>query len=636
MSRIPQNFLDDLLNRLDIVDIVDQRVKLKRTGKNYSACCPFHDEKTPSFTVSPDKQFYYCFGCGASGTAISFLMEYDRVSFVDAVESLAKTAGVEVPREERQYDDKKERLRRQCYELLEKAAEFYADNLRSHPQRTQAVKYLQNRGLSGQIAKNYGMGYAASGWDNLLLKFGQNESAESLLIETGLVIDKIESNKRYDRFRNRIMYPIRDVRGRVIGFGGRVLGDDKPKYLNSPETEVFSKGRELYGLYEAKQANRNMEQLIVVEGYMDVIALAQYGLNNAVATLGTACGKEHLQLAFKHVNEVIFCFDGDNAGRNAAKRALLNSLSSMEDGRQIRFLFLPEGQDPDSLVRQIGQDRFKAQLNQATPLEEFLFDIAAEDTDLSSMDGRARFSKAAAPLIHQLPEGVFQSLMFDNLAKRTGLSLEVLSEFTKLPEDIVQAQPEPRLDSSPPTKTTPATVNYIEANPELQAEQHVAPKQISLRKTIASASTKQKLSPARRALILLLDEPQLLQHCEHELNLSNEEALEPDAKNLADLIRYLKKRPQANFNNIMGFWGGAKGVDAQQRLLGLTANQIFGSLKNLQNYQPLIELQAAIAELNKNAHTLSKKEELTALMNKGLNNLSTEEKQRYSDLIKAI
>lgn len=651
MSRIPQNFLDDLINRVDIVDIVDQRVKLKRSGKNYSACCPFHDEKTPSFTVSPDKQFYYCFGCGASGTALSFIMDYDRVGFVDAVESLAKVAGVEVPREDRQYDDKKDRYRKQCYEMLQQASDNFEEHLKSHPHRTHAVKYLQGRGLSGQIAKIYAMGYAPPGWDNLLLKLGTDDERTKQLVDTGLVIEKPEENKRYDRFRNRIMFPIRDVRGRTLGFGGRVLGDDKPKYLNSPETEVFSKGKELYGLYEAKQQNRKLEQLIVVEGYMDVIALAQYGLWTAVATLGTACGEDHLKLAFKHVNEVVFCFDGDNAGRTAAKRALLSSLSSMTDGRQIRFLFLPEGHDPDSLIRQIGQERFQEQLKRATPLENFLFDVAAENTDLNSMDGRARFSKTAAPLIHQLPEGVFRSLMLDNLAKRTGLSKEVLAEFIQPPEDIapeVVREIDYEDNGEAPPASGDMAENYLADAYDIDSTDasEAVPRQSQL-KTAAifhenaaqlsntAPQTKQELPPAKRALILLLDQPQLLIDCETALNSDNATKNE-DIQNLIDLVEYLKQRPDATFTNIIGFWGGTKGIDAQQKLASLIAKHIFQNLKGIESYDPLEELGACFTELNRTNQKLNSKDELAKLKNKGLDKLSDEEKRRYQELILSI
>ena len=550
-------------------------------------------------------------------------MEYERTGFVEAVESLARTAGVEVPRVETPQNTHRDQHRKKCYEILEKAASYYEEQLKHHHQRHPAVKYLQNRGLSGQIAKIYGLGFAAPGWDNLILKLGSNEHTLKLLSDTGLSIEKPEENKRYDRFRNRIMFPIRDGRGRVIGFGGRVLGDDKPKYLNSPETDVFSKGRELYGLYEAKQNNRNLEQLIVVEGYMDVIALAQYGLWNAVATLGTACGEEHLKIAFRQVKEVVFCFDGDNAGRNAAKRALLNSLSSMEDGRQIRFLFLPEGQDPDSLVRQIGADRFKAQIHNAVPLEEFLFEFAAEGINLNSMDGRARFSKVAAPLINQLSEGVFRSLMLDNLAKRTGLDLETLKNFTQLPSEL-----QTELSAT-----------------EESAEQEPGPREETSEKkaqSLALATHKPRvlnstlsLSPARNATLLLLDHPELLNQCSKELAL-NAEPLNEDEKNLSDLIDYLKKRPEANFNNIMGYWGGSKGVEAQQSLANLMANHVLLEVKHVDAYNAKIELEACLKVLNDRNRAQSNKDELASLQAKGLTNLSAHEKRRYTQLIQSL
>lgn len=634
MSRIPQSFLDDLLSRIDIVDVIDHRVKLRRSGKNYSACCPFHDEKTPSFTVSPDKQFYYCFGCGANGTAINFLMEYERSSFIDSVESLASIAGIEVPREQNPQQDLRDQRRKSQLSILERSAEYYTEQLRQHPHKEQAVTYLKNRGLSGHIAKAYEIGYAPPGWDNLLLKLGQNEHDQKLLIETGLCIDKPEENKRYDRFRHRIMFPIRDSRGRTIGFGGRVLGEDKPKYLNSPETDVFHKGQELYGLYEAKKFQKDLSSLIVVEGYMDVIALAQYGLWNSVATLGTACGEEHLRLAFRHVSEVIFCFDGDRAGKAAARRALLNSLSAMEDGRQIRFLFLPDGQDPDSLIRQIGAERFKAQMQQGLPLEEFLFDVAAEGINLDSMDGRARFSKIAAPLIHNIPDGVFKSLIFENLAKRTGLSREILSEFTELPPQLIETattaeEPAPPAPDTTPTPHVPPT-SYDRFNEEVLTphRDETPPPQTFTHKS------KLELSPARTAIILLLDRPELLKHSDTSKTLPECLLSDPEIKNLSELIQYLQKRPDANFNNIMGFWGGKKGVDAQQSLTKLAASQVFGSLKTIEFYDPIKELNACLNAISKRGERETRKLELKRLTQKGLSNLNSEEKKRYVELIR--
>jgi len=610
-GRIPQDFIDDLINRLDIVEVVDERVKLKRSGKNYMACCPFHEEKTPSFTVSPDKQFYYCFGCGATGTALGFVMEYDRVGFVDAVETLARRAGLEVPREERPNADREEGRRRGLYEVLEQAGAWYSAQLKSHPQRHSAVKYLKNRGLDGHIAKFFGLGYAPPGWDNLLLALGTSESQKSRLVDAGLAIEKPEENRLYDRFRNRIMYPIRDSRGRTIGFGGRVLGDDKPKYLNSPETPVFEKGRELYGLWEARQKNRQLDFLLVVEGYMDVIAMAQYGIWNAVATLGTACGEAHLQLAFRQVSEVVFCFDGDNAGRGAAKRALMNSLSSMEDGRQIKFLFLPEGQDPDSLVRQIGADRFRALIKRGLPLEEFLFQVAAENCDLNSMEGRARFSKKAAPLIHQLPEGVFRSLMLDNLARRTGLSRDTLDELTELPEELRQLPEEVQAKAAQPENPQPAPSAQIPRKSQMG------------------------LTPARRALILLLDQPQLLREIP-DIDPPSPAMLErEDCQTLFDIVSFLHSRPEANFNIILGYWAGSRGDEAQRTLSQMVAHELMDSLKSVQNYNPLRELQDCLQHLRDEDIKLQRKLELDSLNRKGFNQLSEDERARYRELISA-
>src|SRR5690554_4623656 len=448
---IPQNFIDELLDRIDIVEVVDHRVKLKRTGKNYSACCPFHDEKTPSFTVSPDKQFYYCFGCGASGNSVGFLMDYERLSFPEAVEQLANLAGLEIPRETQSSTERAQaQAKKSLYNLLEQTDHYFQEQLRTSPARRHAVDYLKRRGLDGRIARDYGIGFAPPGWDNLLKALGQTPDSQQRLIEGGMLIHHPEENKLYDRFRHRIMFPIRDTRGRVIGFGGRVLGDDKPKYLNSPETPVFHKSQELYGLYEARLAYRDLPRLLVVEGYMDVVSLAQFGIRYGVATLGTACGEDHLERAFRYTNEVVFCFDGDKAGRNAAQRALESSLTSMKDGRQVKFLFLPEGEDPDTLVRQVGPEKFERMIDLAVPLEDFLFDAVAEGINTRTMEGRANFSRRAAPLLDKLPKGVFRELMFENLATRTGLSRNVLQDLIKEPITGLETQQAPTIKPEPP------------------------------------------------------------------------------------------------------------------------------------------------------------------------------------------
>ncbi|MDH0730282.1 DNA primase [Pseudomonas sichuanensis] len=430
---IPQSFIDDLLNRTDIVDVVSSRVQLKKTGKNLSACCPFHKEKSPSFTVSPDKQFYYCFGCGAGGNALGFIMDHDNLDFPQAVEELARAAGMEVPREEGRRGQKpRQPTDSPLYPLLEAASEFYRQALRSHPTRKAAVDYLKGRGLSGEIARDFSLGFAPPGWDNLLKHLGADTLQQKVMIDAGLLIENAESGKRYDRFRDRVMFPIRDSRGRVIAFGGRVLGDDKPKYLNSPETPVFHKGQELYGLYEARKNNRNLDEIIVVEGYMDVIALAQQGLRNAVATLGTATSEEHLKRLFRVVPSVLFCFDGDQAGRKAAWRALESTLPSLQDGRRARFLFLPEGEDPDSLVRAEGTDAFHARINQhAQPLADYFFEQLSNEADPRSLEGKAHMVTLAAPLIEKVPGANLRQLMRNRLKEITGLDPQQLEQLAQ-------------------------------------------------------------------------------------------------------------------------------------------------------------------------------------------------------------
>ena len=414
---IPQHFIDELLARADIVDIIGRRIPLKKAGREFQACCPFHTEKTPSFTVSPTKQFYHCFGCGAHGSALGFMMEYDRLSFPEAVEELATSMGLEVPREAgfQQGPD-----HRPLFEILDRAATYFSQQLRHHPQAPEAVGYLRSRGLSGEIAAGFRIGYAPPGWDNLLQALGGDGNKIRLLRDAGLITE--QDGKRYDRLRDRIIFPIRDARGRVLGFGGRLLGDGKPKYLNSPETPVFHKGRELYGLYEARQADAHPARLLVVEGYMDAVALAQFGIDNAVATLGTATTNDHLEKLYRVTPELVFCFDGDRAGRDAAWKALSTVLPLLREGRQARFLFLPDGEDPDSLVRRIGSESMQAEIARSLPLSEFLFDKLAEQVDMGSLDGRARLGELARPLLDKLPAGVFRDMMQQALNERIGLA----------------------------------------------------------------------------------------------------------------------------------------------------------------------------------------------------------------------
>ncbi|PAA09993.1 DNA primase [Pseudomonas fragi] len=440
---IPQSFIDDLLNRTDIVDVVSSRVQMKKAGKNYTACCPFHKEKTPSFSVSPDKQFYYCFGCGAGGNALGFIMDHDNLDFPQAVEELAKAAGMEIPREESGRPHKpRQPTDSPLYPLLTAAADFYRQALKSHPARKAAVDYLKGRGLTGEIARDFGLGFAPPGWDNLYKHLSSDTLQQKAMIDAGLLVENAETGKRYDRFRDRVMFPIRDSRGRIIAFGGRVLGDDKPKYLNSPETPVFHKGQELYGLFEARKFNRSLDEIIVVEGYMDVIALAQQGLRNAVATLGTATSEEHMKRLFRVVPSVLFCFDGDQAGRNAAWRALEATLPCLQDGRRARFLFLPEGEDPDTLVRSEGTDAFKARINQhAQPLADYFFQQLTEEADPRSLEGKAHMATLAAPLIDKVPGANLRALMRQRLSEITGLTSETVSQLAQNAPVKAQAQP---------------------------------------------------------------------------------------------------------------------------------------------------------------------------------------------------
>ena len=462
-GRIPQTFIDDLLARINIIDVLDGRVqKLKRAGKNYSGLCPFHKEKTPSFSANQEKQFYYCFGCGAGGNALGFLMDYENISFPEAVEELAKTAGMEVPRDDSPQQREKDQQLKKLYELLEAATQYYEDQLRHNDNRTDAVNYLKSRGLNGQAAKAFSVGFAPSGWDNLLKHLGQGDPHKAkLLEEAGMLIHNEERDSRYDRFRNRIMFPIRDQRGRTIAFGGRVLGDDKPKYLNSPETPTFHKSRELYGLYEARKHNSKLDRLIIVEGYMDVVGLAQYGIHYAVATLGTATTDQHLERLFKIVPEIIFCFDGDNAGREAAMRALKTAMPVIEDGKEARFLFLPDGEDPDSLVRQEGEIAFSKRLATAQPLSEFFFKSYSEQADLDSMDGRARFSTEVLPAINSMRPSLLQQMMLDRICELTNLSLEQIQTTVNFHEAItVSPAPASASTNNAPTEYNNPPVEY--------------------------------------------------------------------------------------------------------------------------------------------------------------------------------
>ena len=434
-GRIPQAFIDELIARTDIVELIGGRVQLKKAGREWKACCPFHNEKTPSFWVSPDKQFFHCFGCGAHGTALGFLIDYDKLPFPDAVEELASRLGLEVPRE----DGGAPRTRpgEDLYGLIAQVAQFYRDSLRESPR---AKQYLEGRGITAESCVKFAVGYAPDAWDSVLRRFGGSEARDRALLEAGLVIERSGRGEsgNYDRFRDRVMFPIRDARGRPIAFGGRVIDAGEPKYLNSPETPLFHKGRELYGLYEARQALRKIERLLVVEGYVDVVRLAQSGIAYAVATLGTATTPEHLNRLFRVTSEVVFCFDGDRAGRTAAWRALENALEHARDGRQLRFLFLPEGHDPDTLVGAEGAGAFESRVADAVPISEFLVSQLVARTDLSSVDGRARLAELARPLLARVPAGVYRELLLERLAAEVRMPAGRLAELLRSPRAVAR------------------------------------------------------------------------------------------------------------------------------------------------------------------------------------------------------
>jgi DNA primase len=508
-GRIPQSFINDLLTRVDIVEVIDARRTLRKSGRNYQALCPFHDEKTPSFSVNPERQFYFCFGCGATGTALTFLMEHDRLEFVAAVETLAAIAGVEVPRDRaaRPEDDQHARL----LDVLDQADKYFRRMLREHPEAARVVDYLKGRGLTGVVARDFGIGFAPPGWDGL--KSALSGVAETDLLAAGLVV-KNEAGRIYDRFRDRVTFPIRNLRGRVIGFGGRVLGDERPKYLNSPETAVFHKGWELYGLYEARLALRHIDRVLLVEGYMDVVALAQAGLANAVATLGTATGMAHFEKLFRYAPEVICCFDGDTAGREAAWKALTVALPAVTAGHQLSFMFLPDGEDPDSLVRKEGKAQFLQRMTGAISAAEYLFQRLGQGLDLSEMDGRARLADLALPFIRTIPDGVLRELTMERLATLAKVSRDGL---------------ERRAPMSVPTQVSRAP-----------------------NKTDATSQLHEKL------IVLLLKHPEYL----GQLDAHRRARLIGMGDSLLGrVVRYLAEQPDPELAALLGYWAGQDGHD---------------------------------------------------------------------------
>lgn len=590
---------------------MDRRVKLKKAGKNYSACCPFHDERTPSFSVNPERQFYYCFGCGAGGNALGFIMDYERLDFREAVEGLAQSVGLEIPQDDPRTGNEAPRdQNKPLYETLERASKFYERALRQHPERHKVVNYLKGRGLTGEIARDFRIGFAPPGWDNLLQANGSDGTEQDLLMRSGMLV-KNDKGRTYDRFRERVIFPIQDQRGRVIAFGGRVLGDDKPKYLNSPETAVFQKSRELYGLWQARKHPRRIERIVVVEGYMDVIALAQYGIPYAVATLGTSTSETHLERLFRLVPEVVFCFDGDEAGRKAAFRGLEATLPAMQDGRQAKFLFLPEGEDPDTLVRAKGAAYLENLFDHADPLETFLFKHLGEGLDLESMDGRARFSKLAAPHLHRLPEGVFKTLMYQALADRTGIDVDSLKR--------LQPPPAPRpevSDSGASLTEAPPPMNPDEPPPEA----YLPPDEPA-----ADSLSPSSLNPLHRLLGVLMLKPALAERVPDSLPSSDgrrDEAL------LKEVVAHIRQSPEVTTAALMGFWFGTPEGDFLSALAGRETIEDDAGLEAL--------CLALVEKLARHPALDAARQQFEALKRKPYGELSQEEKQSLLTLTQEI
>ena len=544
---IPQDFIDDLIARADVVEVIGKRIQLKKAGREFKACCPFHDEKTPSFTVSPGKGFYHCFGCGAHGTAIGFLMEYEHMSFVEAIESLANIMGVEVPRDE---SDRPARRYDELFSLMRSVERHWQACLKDN---ASAVDYLKQRGIDGATAKRFGIGFAPDSWSDVLDKFGKTPEAQERLLATGLIIRK-DNGKHYDRFRDRIIFPIRDARGRTIGFGGRAIGDGEPKYLNSPETVLFHKGRELYGLYESRQALRHIDRLVVVEGYMDVVALARHGIDFSIATLGTATTADHLNILFRLTDNVFFSFDGDRAGRAAAWRALENALPQVREGRQIRFVFLPDGHDPDSYVNDLGSDAFMQALEEGVALSDFLISELASQVDMTTVDGRARLAELAKPLVHKIPQGVYRELLIESLAEKVGLSANKL-------EKILGQAPESTgrfaIRSASPTSRRKGTI------------------------------TAGRPSVVRRAITLLLNHPAAADKLDVE-KLAG--VNRPGVELLHDLIETVQEEPNITTAGLLERWRH----DDEGRHLGkLAAIEVPAE----EDFDPAAELEACLQQL---------------------------------------
>ena len=614
MARLPQAFIDQVLDRTDIVGVIDRRVKLKKAGKNYSACCPFHQEKTPSFSVNPEKQFYYCFGCGAGGNALGFIMDYERMEFREAIESLAQAAGMELPAEEAdaapQIDHQKP-----LYESMENATRLYESLLRKHPTRGRVVDYLKQRGLSGEIARDFRLGFAPDGWDNLMTTLSSQEDIEHAL-KAGLLIEN-DSGRKYDRFRDRVIFPIVNQRGKVIAMGGRVLGDGKPKYLNSPETPLFSKSHELYGLNYIRKFAKNLSRIVVVEGYMDVMALAQFGIHYAVATLGTSVGKPHLAMLFRRVDQIVFCFDGDEAGRKAAFRGMEAALPMMEDGRQVKFLLLPEGEDPDSVVRNKGSQHLEHLFDNADPLETFLFDQMARGIDLETMDGKARLSKLVAPYINLIPDGVFKTLLFKALATRTDMDVESLRRLREIEKPVTaEYESAPSREPGETPSEPDAPFDYPEGyeSPYDAEDYHGAPPQLEPH----SASLSQ-------ALGLLVLKPSSASAITDELLPERGGML---SNLLHDVVKQVRENTELSTAALLGYW---MGTDEGELLSEAAAKEVIDDEQHISEH-----LMAILNKLSRDRHVTLLRKRAETLKSVAYTDLSNEQKRELVALTTEI
>ena len=568
-GRIPQSFIEDLIDRVDILDFISSRLEIKKAGKNHVACCPFHQEKSPSFTVAQDKQFYYCFGCGATGNVLKFIMEFDHLDFLPALELLAQHAGIAIP----QIDDpnrQEDRSKREIYSILNDCDRFFRRRLRQHEISKDAINYMKGRGISGKVAAKFGIGYAPQGWDNLIKEEGGDRQRLALLERSGMLVHRPDEKKRYDRFRHRIVFPIRDQRGRTVGFGGRVLDESKPKYLNSPETAVFQKARELYGLYEARRASNRLSELIIVEGYMDVISLAQFGIINCVATLGTAITDQHVKKIFRNVSDIIFCFDGDHAGRRAAARAIDTVLPQMNDGLSARFLFLPDAEDPDTMVRTLGKEAFLEMVANALPLSEFFFSHYSADIDTSTPDGKAKLAKSCAPQINKIPEGIFKKLMLAKLSELTGVLTNDLHKYLeayKVKPNLTERDPEIDRSFESPDREYP---EYYHSKSQNFTE---------VRHTYQPAEKKILFSPIKYLIGLLINFPQLLPYATDTALM--EKSSDSEIELFLELTKTIKDNPDFNPSRILKEWQADRHLQNKAAYIKpLVAHEIYHSQPN--------------------------------------------------------